>query len=35
MTPKRPQSSTGFLLSLALLAAGCVTEPVTGRKQFM
>ena len=35
MTPKCPQSSTRFLLSLALLAAGCVTEPVTGRKQFM
>ena len=32
-TPVRPCKS--LLMSLALVAAGCVTEPVTGRKQFM
>ena len=32
-TPARPCKS--LLLSVALVAAGCVTEPVTGRKQFM
>jgi predicted Zn-dependent protease len=29
------QTRQSLLLSLALVAAGCVTEPVTGRKQFM
>lgn len=29
------QTHQCLLLSMALVAAGCVTEPVTGRKQFM
>lgn len=35
MTPSCSSTSRGLMLGLALLAAGCVTEPVTGRKQFM
>ena len=35
MTPSCSPTSRGLMLGLALLAAGCVTEPVTGRKQFM
>ena len=35
MKSTRLQTCQGLLLSMALVAAGCVTEPVTGRRQFM
>ncbi len=35
MKSTRLQTHQRLLLSMALVAAGCVTEPVTGRKQFM